>query len=65
MSLLGSEIGSEVDIVGDRFGVSVGRFIRTIGPESVAMVSPCNGASEQAESNRTVMSTREKYKDFI
>ena len=44
MSLVGSEIGSEVDIVGDRFGVSVGRLGRTIGPGSVAMFSPSNGA---------------------
>ena len=43
-SKIGSEVGSEVDIVGDGFGVSVGRFIRTIGPESVAIVSPSNVA---------------------
>ena len=65
MSLFGSEIGSEVDIVGDRFGVSAGRFMRTIGPGSVDMVSPSNGAEEQAESKRTVMSTREKNNGFI
>ncbi len=43
-SEVGSEIGSEVEIVGDGFGVSVGRFIRTIGPGGVALVSPSNGA---------------------
>jgi len=65
MSLFGSKIGSEVDIVGGRFGVSVSRLIRTIGPGSVDMVSPSNGALEQAERKRTVMSAREKYIGFI
>ena len=54
MAMFGSEIGSEVYIVGDRFGVLVGRLFRTIGPGSVDMVSPSNGALEQAERKRTV-----------